>query len=123
MLKQIAAAMAFGLAALMGSPAQAIESLAVKVLGFSPDGRYFAFVQYGGYGDHSAYIAETFIIDTSRDRFVEGVPVRVTADMREDNPDETEELKDILAKAAKRSADLIRRYNICLLYTSPSPRD
>jgi len=112
MLKRILAALAFGLAALTGSPALAIESLAVKVLGFSPDGRYFAFVQYGGYGDHSSYIAETFVIDTSRDRFVEGMPVRVTADMREDNPNEDEELKEILATAAKRAEPLMSRYNI-----------
>jgi predicted secreted protein len=117
MLKRFVAALALSLAALTGSPALAIESLAVKVLGFSPDGRYFAFVQYGGYGDHSAYIAEAFIIDTGRDRFVEGVPVRVTADMREDNPNEDDELKEILAAAAKRAAPLMSRYNISRLGT------
>src|SRR5262245_12566899 len=99
MLKRIVAVLELSLTALANSPANAIESLAVNVLGLSPDGRYFAFVQYGGYGDHSAYIAKTFIIDTNRDRFVEGVPVRITADMREDNPNEEEELKEILSKA------------------------
>jgi predicted secreted protein len=112
MLKRVAAAVAISLAALMGSPAQAIESLAVKVLGFSPDGRYFAFVQYGGYGDHSSYIAETFVIDTQRDRFVESVPIRLIVDMREENENEAEELQDLLKNATKRSAALMSRYNI-----------
>jgi predicted secreted protein len=112
MLKRVAAAVGISLAALMGSPAQAIESLALKVLGFSPDGRYFAFVQYGGYGDHSSYIAETFVIDTQRDRFVEGVPIRVIVDMREENENEAEELQDLLKNAAKRSAVVMSRYNI-----------
>ena len=115
-VETILAAMAFGLAALTGSPALAIESLAVKVLGFSPDGRYFAFVQYGGHGDHSSYIAETFVIDASRDRFVEGVRLRLIVDMRENNPDEDEELKEILAAAATRAAPLMSRYGI----TKPS---
>jgi predicted secreted protein len=112
MLKRILAALAFGLAVLTCSPALAIESLAVKVLGFSPDGRYFAFVQYGGHGDHSSYIAETFVIDTNRDRFVEGVPMRLIVDMRENNPNEDEELKEILVTAAERAAPLMSRYGI-----------
>ena len=109
MLKQCVAALI-----LLGSagfgPAQAAEALALKVLGFSPDGRYFGFTQYGGQGDHSEYIAELFIIDASRDRLVPGVPVRVKAEVKDEN--EEKELEALLAISEKRAAGLLKRHRI-----------
>ncbi len=50
MLKRLAVTFTMVLA--MGlAPSQAMEALALKVLGFSPDGRHFGFIQYGGQGD------------------------------------------------------------------------
>lgn len=94
------------------SPAQAMEALALKVLGFSPDGRYFGFIQYGGQGDGGEYLAETYVIDTSRDRFAPGVPVRIDTVDEEAIADEAAEPDKLLALAVKRSEGLVRKFDI-----------
>ena len=102
----------------LGAPAaMAADAYKVKVLGFSPDGRYFGFVQYGTEADAGRHAAETFVIDTARDRFVPGIPLRVTSEMREENPDEADERKALLAEAGKRNAAEIGRYNVTKLGT------
>lgn len=93
-------------------PVLAADALALKVLGFSPDGRYFGFVQYGMQAEAGTNLAETFLIDTATDRFAQGSPVRVTTEMPEDDFDEAKEVKALLAKSAKRAAVHVSRYNI-----------
>jgi predicted secreted protein len=46
------------------------------ILGFSPDGRYFAFEQYGVEDGSGFPYAEVFVIDASRDKWAEGFPIR-----------------------------------------------
>jgi predicted secreted protein len=94
------------------TPAPAADALALKVLGFSPDGRYFGFVQYGMQTEAGTNLAETFLIDTSTDRFVQGAPLRVTTEIPDNEFDEAKELKALLAKSAKRAAGHVSRYNI-----------
>jgi predicted secreted protein len=48
-----------------------------QILGFSPDGRYFAFEQYGVQDGSGFPYSEIFIIDLDKDRWLEGTPVRV----------------------------------------------
>lgn len=101
--------------AVMGAeiaPTRAAEALALKTLGFSPDGRYFGFVQYGGQGDGSSYLAELSIIDANDDRLVKGTPVQVVAEMREASPNEEEEIAEVTAKAEQRAAALIKRLDL-----------
>ncbi|MEI8153572.1 MAG: DUF2259 domain-containing protein [Hyphomicrobiales bacterium] len=93
-------------------PAQAMEALALKVLGFSPDGRYFGFIQYGGQGDGGDYMAETYVIDTSRDRFVPGVPLRVDIIDDQGNADEAAAYEAMLKRALQRSQSLIKRFDV-----------
>ncbi len=112
MSKRIAAILlAAGLAS---TPAQAFDILALKVLGFSPDGRYFAFTQYGPQWDAGKLFAETYVIDASTDRYVQGVPVRVSNDMKEDASSDTiePELKAFLGRVGKRTASLISQHKI-----------
>jgi predicted secreted protein len=51
-------------------------------LGFSADGRYFAFEQYGEEDGSGAVYSEIAVIDVSSDRFVAGTPV--SGNSRED---------------------------------------
>ncbi|MBX9844437.1 MAG: DUF2259 domain-containing protein [Xanthobacteraceae bacterium] len=109
MLKRLALMLGLALTAPAAIAADAYE---LKVLGFSPDGRYFGFVQYGTEADAGTHAAETFVVDVTRDRFVPGVPLRVTAEMREENPDDAEEIKALLTRAGKRHAAAFGRYNV-----------
>lgn len=47
-----------------------------SVIGFSPDGRHFAFEQYGIEDGSGFPYAEIFILDTAENRWVPGSPVR-----------------------------------------------
>lgn len=108
-LTAFAAATAVALAPVQ---AQAAEALALKVLGFSPDGRYFGFIQYGGQGDGGEYLAETYIIDTGRDRFVPGTPLRIDTIAEESIAEEAEDPAKLLALAVKRSQSLVKKFDV-----------
>jgi predicted secreted protein len=101
-------------AAIVATPAQAFDILALRTLGFSPDGRYFAFMQYGPQWEASKLFAETYVIDTSTDRFVPGAPARLSSDMKDDADSDKlgPELKAFLARADKRNTALIGKLKI-----------
>ncbi len=68
---------AFILLCLSAAVAQAADGAQSRAIGFSPDGRYFAFEQYGIQdGSGSAY-SEIQVIDIPADAWVKGTPVRV----------------------------------------------
>lgn len=96
------------------SIAIAADALALKILGFSPDGRYFAFQQYGPQWDASRIYAEVFVIDASQDRFVAGVPLRVGVDMKDDTTEDNfgPQFKAFEATVRKRAASLISTHKI-----------
>ncbi len=94
--------------------ATAGDGAALNVLGFSPDGRYFAFEQYGiedGGGDIYSSIT---VIEVAGDRPVKGTPV--TAVMDADHPEYGEDpekrLPTVRAKAAVDAAPLLQSLNI-----------
>jgi predicted secreted protein len=101
-------------ATLTATPAQAFDILALRTLGFSPDGRYFAFMQYGPQWEASKLFAETSVIDASTDRYVQGTPARISNDMKDDADSDKigPELKAFLARADKRNAGLIGKHKI-----------
>ncbi len=94
------------------APARAADALALEILGFSPDGRHFAFMQYGALADAGAFMAETYVIDAARDRYVPGVPVRVDAEVEDGDNDMSKGLKAIPAEGRKRAAAVLKRHNI-----------
>ncbi len=59
------------------SPAQAGDAAARRIIGFAPDGGYFAFEQYTNIYEDDASFSEIFVIDTSNDRYAPGTPVKV----------------------------------------------
>ncbi len=83
--------------------AMAAEASALKVYGFSPDGRYFAFAQHGGQGDGGHAYAEIAVIDTATDRFAPGFPVRVEPTDFEDKPGAPEEGEQAVTIAETRA--------------------
>lgn len=96
----IAAAAALFLT-LFSPSAQAGDTAAVEVLGFSADGGTFAFEEYGIQDGSGFPYANRFYIDTATDRFVAGTPVRVRID------DESVPLEAARAEAKARGQSVI----------------
>ena len=59
------------------SPATAGDFAERQILGFSPDGQYFAFEQFGVQDGSGFPYADIFIIDTATDSWLTGSPYRV----------------------------------------------
>lgn len=103
------------LAAFGAAPAQASDGAAANVLGFSPDGRHFAFEQYGirdGSGEAYAIISA---IEVATDRPVTGSPA--TAAINPETAKRAEEPKDKLldevrAKAAAQAKPMLDKLKI-----------
>lgn len=68
---------AIALSLLSASAAGAGDVAEMRPIGYSPDGRYFAFEQFGAQDGSGFAYAEVQVIDTETDRYVEGTPVRV----------------------------------------------
>jgi predicted secreted protein len=73
-LRSFLASLFLCLSAGMSFAADAAER---QILGFSPDGRYFAFEQYGVQDGSGFPYSEIFVVDLVNDRWLEGTPVRV----------------------------------------------
>lgn len=114
MIKRIAAAISVAATLLLPTAAQSAEAFALNVLGFSPNGRHFAFMQYGPQWEASRFAADVVVIDANRDHFVQGSPVRVTADMKDDATEDDIEpdLKAFLARARQRAGGLLNTHKV-----------
>lgn len=62
---------------LSSCPLLAADAAERKILGFSPDGRFFAFEQYGVQDGSGFPYSEIFIIDLDADKWLAGTPIRV----------------------------------------------
>jgi predicted secreted protein len=78
--------------------AHAGDAAARRVVGFSPDGRYFAFEQYTMVYEDDAAFSEYIVIDTVANRYVEGTPVRSLI-RGDDGLDEKKARSDAAARA------------------------
>lgn len=74
---------AIALSLLSASAAGAGDVAEMRPIGYSPDGRYFAFEQFGEQDGSGFAYAEVQVIDTETDRYVEGTPVRVVIESEE----------------------------------------
>lgn len=90
-------ALAFCIMTAGSGPAPAGDFATRKILGFSPDGRYFAFEQFGVQDGSGFPYADIFIIDTSRDSWVAGSPFRVL--LRDEAESIGAARRNVLAKA------------------------
>ena len=64
----------------LAGPAKAGDVAQLEILGFSRDGKVFAFEEYGVQDGSGFPYANRYYIDTATDAFVRGSPVRVRLD-------------------------------------------
>jgi predicted secreted protein len=76
------------------------------IIGFSPDGAYFAFEEYGVQDGSGFPYSNIYVIDTRIDSWVEGTPIRVRID------DETAELTSVRSSAYDQAGAILRQYDI-----------
>ncbi|WP_195176770.1 DUF2259 domain-containing protein [Mesorhizobium sp. INR15] len=96
--------------ALSVNVAQAGDAAARRIIGFSPDGNYFAFEQYGTLdaGASASGWSEIDIIDTRTDAFVGGKPILVV----DQSEESTLTLEQARAQAAAKAAPILAQYAI-----------
>ena len=76
------------------------------ILGFSPDGRTFAFEEFGEQDGSGFAYANIYVIDTEHDAWVSGTPIRVM----HENEDET--LANVREEARQRAMPWMTRYGV-----------
>lgn len=82
-------------------PASAGDTATLNVLGFSSDGKIFAFEEYGTQDGSGFPYANRTYIDTTTDKFVAGTPIRVRID------DEAASESDARKKAAAQGEAIV----------------
>jgi predicted secreted protein len=92
----------FGLAL----PALAGDYADRAILGFSEDGAYFAFDEYGVQDGSGFPYANVYVIDVAKDSWVEGTPIRVTIE------DDGAMLTTARSDAMKKARPILDRLNI-----------
>ena len=99
----VGSAVAAALLLTIVSAAQAGDAAARRIIGFSPDGRYFAFEQYGELDAAISGWSQIDIIDTSTDDYVGGKPILVL----DESEEATTTLEQARAQAAKQAAPIL----------------
>jgi len=107
---EFGAAVLAALSLTVASAAQAGDAAARHIIGFSPDGSYFAFEQYGTLdaGASASGYSEIDIIDTRTDQFVGGKPILIV----DESEDATLTLEQARAQAAAKAAPFLAKYAI-----------
>jgi predicted secreted protein len=98
---------ALGLTAIaFGAPAHAGDSAQLNVIGYSQDGKIFAFEEYGILDGSGGAYSSYYFLDTESDRFLTGTPIKVK-DL------ESEESVAKIRGAARQKADpMIKQYGL-----------
>lgn len=96
--------------AVSAGTAGAGDAAARRIIGFSPDGAYFAFEQYGQLdaGASGSGWSQIDIIDTRTDEFVGGKPIMIV----DESEEATLTLGQARAQAAAKAAPILARYAI-----------
>lgn len=94
----------------VASAAWAGDAAARRIIGFSPDGNYFAFEQYGTLdaGASNSGYSQVDIIDTRTDAFVGGKPILVV----DESEEATLTLEQARAQAAAKAAPILAKYAV-----------
>jgi predicted secreted protein len=79
-------------------PALAADRALLDIIGYSPDGRYFAFEEYGVHDGSGANYSHIYVVDLPADKWVYGTPFSV-----EENA-ETDQMPPLAATRAKALA-------------------
>lgn len=92
--------------AVMAEAACAGDIASFQSIGFSPDGSTFAFEEYGIQDGSGFPYSHIFFIDTRKDTFLPGTPIRARID------DEKAGLGEVRAQTLAKAAALIDRYDM-----------
>lgn len=95
---------AFAVTAVAGSAA-AGDTASLSVLGYSPDGKVFAFEEYGIFDGSGFPYSNIYFIDTIEDKFLPGTPIRVRID-------EEGSLGKVRDMSRAKAADLASKYRL-----------
>jgi predicted secreted protein len=108
--RMLPGSIALGVVFALAGTAQAGDAAARRIIGFSPDGHYFAFEQYGtlDWSETGSGWSEIAIVDTQTDQFVGGKPITIA----DEKPDATLTLSAARSLAAKQAAPLLAKYKI-----------
>lgn len=101
-MRSLVAALMLAAAASSASAADGAQS---RAIGFSPDGRYFAFEQYGLQDGSGFAFSDVFVLDTKEDAWVKGTPVHV---MDEDEAGRIDTAREQAMKQAKPVIDSVK---------------
>lgn len=91
---------------LLATTVQAGDFAYEQVIGFSKDGRYFAFEEYGVQDGSGFPYSHIFVIDLETDTFAPSTPLRVF------KKNENVALSTVRAEAQKKARALMKRYEI-----------
>ena len=101
--------LALPLLGVLDGPGLAADGAQSRAIGFSPDGKYFAFEQYGVQDGSGFEYADIFVIDLAADTWVKGTPVKVMD--KEEGEDEVQ-LDATRAKALAQAKPVLDKLNI-----------
>lgn len=90
--------------------ASAAELAEPNIIGYSVDGRHFAFEQFGVQDGSGFAYSEIFVLDLEADRWVPGTPIRKRG------VDESERLFDVRAEAMAEAEPHLARLHISAAY-------
>lgn len=95
-----------GLLALLASPALAGDRALIDLIGYSEDGRYFAFEEFGIQDGSGFAYSSIYVVDLSTDSWVVGTPVREQAE------DEAVSLSQVRAEVRSQAAETIEGFGV-----------
>ena len=82
------------------------DSAQLNVIGYSQDGKIFAFEEFGILDGSGGVYSSYFFLDTENDKFLEGTPIK----LRNEEGDET--MAKIRGMAREKAASLIKQYGL-----------
>jgi predicted secreted protein len=91
---------------LFALPAAAADRALINMIGYSEDGDYFAFEQYGIQDGSGFAYSEVFVVDLANDKWTYGTPFRVQAE------DEEHSLAEVRLEALGKAQDKLEEYKI-----------
>jgi predicted secreted protein len=112
-----------GLAALvLAGQAMSGDTASLNVLGYSPDGKVFAFEEYGVFDGSGFPYSNIYFIDIEKDKFLPGTPIRTRVD-------EELALPKVRGMTRAKAALLLEKYKVeenpgvIVVYNPPSELD
>lgn len=92
--------------ALSATAASAGDFASFQSIGFSADGSVFAFEEYGVQDGSGFTYSNIFFIDTRKDTFLPGTPIRLRID------EENTSLAKVRTQAAEKAAPLVKKFDL-----------